>query len=232
MTGASRVVRLDYGWFVRPAGETGTGQPRVEPVLGYAVIHPDGVLLLDTGMGQHPEVDAHYRPRRTALPEALRSAGLSLDDVQLVVNCHLHFDHCGGNPSLPGRPVLVQRTELAAARTDDYTLPELVEPAGVTYDVIDGDAEPLPGVLVIPTPGHTDGHQSVVVRQPDGTVVVLAGQSHDTASAYAADVLALQAAAEGAAPPLPVTPAWVARLRDLDPARVCFAHDHAVWVPG
>jgi N-acyl homoserine lactone hydrolase len=229
--GASRIVRLDYGYFVRPAAETGSGQDRVEPVLGYAVIHPRGTLLLDTGMGSHPDVDAHYRPRRTPLRAALGSVGVSVDDVTLVVNCHLHFDHCGGNPELAGRPVLVQERELAAARGPDYTLPELVDAPGIRYDVVDGEAEPLPGVLVLPTPGHTDGHQSVVVRQPDGTVVVLAGQSHDTATAYGADVLAVRAAADDHPPPLPVVPAWVARLRDLDPARVCFAHDHAVWLP-
>jgi N-acyl homoserine lactone hydrolase len=156
--GASRIVRLDYGYFVRPAAETGSGQDRVEPVLGYAVIHPRGTLLLDTGMGSHPDVDAHYRPRRTPFRAALGSVGLSVDDVTLVVNCHLHFDHCGGNPELAGRPVLVQERELAAARGPDHTLPELVDAPGIRYDVVDGEAEPLPGVLVLPTPGHTDGH--------------------------------------------------------------------------
>ncbi len=225
------IVRLDYGYFVRPAAETGTGSDRVEPVLGYAVLHPQGVVLLDTGMGQHPDVDAHYRPRRTSLAAALASASLDMSEVRLVVNCHLHFDHCGGNPSLPGTPIIVQQTELRAARGEDYTLPELIEAPGLVYDTVEGDAEVMPGVLVIPTPGHTDGHQSIVIRQPAGTVVVLAGQSHDTATAYSADVLAVRAAAEGHKPPLPATPAWVSRLRDFDPARVYFAHDHAVWVP-
>lgn len=64
-----------------------------------------------------------------------------------------------------------------------------------------------------------------------GTVVVLAGQSHDTATAYSADVLAVRAAADGHAQPLPAPPEWVFCLRDLDPARVYFAHDHSVWVP-
>ncbi len=126
----SRIVRLDYGYFVRPAEETATGDARVEPLLGYAVLHPQGVLLLDTGMGQHTDVDSHYRPRRVPLPVALASAGLSADDVRLVVNCHLHFDHCGGNPSLPGRPVIVQDRELAAARGENYTLPELIDAPG------------------------------------------------------------------------------------------------------
>lgn len=230
-TEASRVLRLDYGYFVRPAEETATGEPRVEPVLGYAVVHPGGILLLDTGMGQHPDVDAHYRPRRLTLDGAFRSAGFPAGDVKLVVNCHLHFDHCGGNPSMAGRPVIVQRRELAAARAADYTLPELIEAPGLAYDEIEGEAEPLPGVLVIPTPGHTAGHQSVVVRQSDGTVIVLAGQSHDTATAYSADVLALSAEADSDGEPLPILPAWVSRLHGLDPARVYFAHDHAVWVP-
>ena len=200
-------------------------------MLGYAVLHPHGVLLLDTGMGEHPDADAHHRPRRTALPLALRSTGLHPDDVRLVVNCHLHFDHCGGNPTLPGRAITVQSAELAAARDPDYTLPELVDAPGLVYDEIDGESELLPGVLVVPTPGHTDGRQSVVVRQPDGTVVVLAGQSHDAAAAYSADALAVRAEREGHVQPLPIAPRWVARLLDLDPARVYFTHDHAVWVP-
>jgi N-acyl homoserine lactone hydrolase len=225
------IVRLDYGYFVRPAEETGTGADRVEPVLGYAVLHPRGVVLLDTGMGEHQDVDAHYRPRRVPLPAALSSARLDASDVKLIVNCHLHFDHCGGNPSLPGTPIVVQQAELRAARGENYTLPELIEAPGLVYDTVEGEAEVLPGVLVIPTPGHTDGHQSIIVRQSGGAAVVLAGQSHDTATAYSADVLAVRAASEGHEPPLPVTPAWMSRLRDLDPARVYFAHDHAVWMP-
>jgi N-acyl homoserine lactone hydrolase len=214
------VRRVSFGYFIRPAGETGTGMPRVEPCLGYVVDHPDGLLLVDTGMGAHPEVDAHYRPTRVPLIAAVGD----LDDVRYVVNCHLHFDHCGGNPQLPGRPVFTQRIELDAARGElDYTLPELIDAPGITYVELDGEAEILPGVLVVPTPGHTAGHQSIVVRERDGTVVV-AGQSHDTATAYSADVLAHRAA-------VGIQPEWIPRLAALDPRRVVFAHDNAVWEP-
>ena len=58
------VRRVDFGSFVRPGSETESGELRVEPVLGYVVRSGDAVLLVDTGMGSHPEVDAHYRPRR------------------------------------------------------------------------------------------------------------------------------------------------------------------------
>ena len=225
------VRRVDFGYFVRPADETGTGSPRVDPCLGYLVDHPAGPLLLDSGMGTHPEVEAHYRPRRRSLAVALAAVGARLEDIRLVVNCHLHFDHCGGNPELARCPIFAQRTELKAAReTVDYTLPDLVDGPGLRYEVLDGEAEVLPGVLIVPTPGHTLGHQTLVVRRADGTVIV-AGQSHDTASEYSADLLAWRAQRDGHAPPLPLAPAWMARLQELDPARVVFAHDHAVWEP-
>jgi N-acyl homoserine lactone hydrolase len=213
------IRRIELGRFVRPAAETGTGRPRVEAVLGYVVRTPAGPVLLDTGMGDAgPETEAHYRPSRVPLPDALARAGVSLDEVALVVNCHLHFDHIGGNPLLAGRPVLAQRGELAAAREPDYTVPELVDFPGARYELLDGEAEIAPGVLVVPTPGHVDGHQSLVVTCADGTVV-LAGQAHDTAAEWAA-----HAAAEEPSP-------WMRRLLALDPRRVVFAHDAAVWEP-
>jgi N-acyl homoserine lactone hydrolase len=225
------VRRVQLGRFIRPPDETETGQPRVEDVFGYLVDHDQGLVLLDTGIGlADEETEAWYRPRRIPLPKALATVGRSLDDVRLVVNCHLHFDHCGGNPLLAGRPIVCQRRELETARTTDYTVPELVDHPGVTYEEIDGEAELLPGLHVVPTPGHVDGHQSLVVRCGDATVV-LAGQSHETASDFAADVRALAARREGFDDPLPSTPVWLARLLELDPARVCFAHDGAVWEP-
>lgn len=233
MTVHSSVVvrRVDFGYFIRPGSETPSGVDRIEPVLGYLVEHPRGTLLVDTGMGSHPDVDAHYRPRRVALSEALARVGKQPADVAAVANCHLHFDHCGNNPGLPGRPVFVQAVELAAAKGENYTLPELVDAPGIQYEEISGDAEIWPGVLVVPTPGHTDGHQSVVVRQADGAVVVVAGQSHDTATDYSADVLSVREADDGHAPSVPMPPDWVRRLDELDPRRVYFAHDHAIWVP-
>ncbi|MYQ78514.1 MULTISPECIES: N-acyl homoserine lactonase family protein [unclassified Streptomyces] len=224
--------RLDLGYFVRPASETGGPQPRVEPVLGYLVRHEKGLILFDTGIGEAgPETEAHYRPRRRALREALSGAGVGLDDISLVVNCHLHFDHCGGNPLLGGRPILVQDVELATARAGDYTVDALIDFPGAVYEEVGGEAEIWPGVRIVPTPGHTDGHQSLVVRQSDRTVV-LAGQAHDFASHFASDQLARQAALDGVEPPLPPYQPWLDRLADFDPRRVLFAHDCSVWEPG
>jgi N-acyl homoserine lactone hydrolase len=225
------VVRVDFGTFVRPAEETGTGEPRVEHVLGYLVRTPIGGLLVDTGIGMaDAETEAWYRPRRVPLEQALAASGAGVDDVDVVVNCHLHFDHIGGNPALAGTPFVCQRRELDAARAGGYTVKDLVDVPGAHWELLDGDAELAAGVHVIPTPGHVAGHQSVVLQCDDGTLVV-AGQAHDTASAWSADVLAARAATLGHQPPLPRPSAWMQRLLAFDPRQVVFAHDAAVWTP-
>jgi N-acyl homoserine lactone hydrolase len=225
------VRRIDLGTFVRPAEETGTSEPRIEAVYGYVVRTPGGVLLMDTGLGDAgEETEAWYRPVRVPIDDALGGAGLAIDDVALVVNCHLHFDHIGGNPRFAGPPLFCQRRELETARAGDYTVPELVDFTGASYELIDGEAEIAAGVHVVPTPGHVDGHQSVVVVCDDGSVV-LAGQAHDTASLWSADALAARARGLGHEAPLPAPSPWMARILDFDPRRVVFAHDAAVWVP-
>ena len=138
-----------------------------EPWPGYlhVIEHPDGRILVDTGMiDLTPELDEDWHP--TIYPERIPR------EVALVINTHLHFDHCGGNRLFPGIPIHVQRRELEAAREPDYTIPEWVEFEGATYVELDGEAEIVPGVRVLPTPGHTPGHQSVLVDTDDGLVVV------------------------------------------------------------
>ncbi|KAA1424075.1 MBL fold metallo-hydrolase [Nocardioides antri] len=224
------VRRITLGSFVRPGEETG-GDPRVEGVYGYLVRHDHGLVLLDTGIGEgDAETEAWYRPRRVPLQQALAAAGVEVGDLDLVVNCHLHFDHCGGNPLLGSTPILAQRGELATARAGDYTFDHLLDHRGSNYQEIDGETEALPGLHVIPTPGHVAGHQSLVVECEDGSLV-LAGQSHDTASAWSADALAASARDLGHVEPLPLAPDWMERLLAFDPKRVVFAHDAAVWAP-
>ncbi|WP_395359701.1 N-acyl homoserine lactonase family protein [Streptomyces sp. YH02] len=200
------ISRLDLGYFTRPAEEWGGPHDRQEPTLGYLVRYGNGALLFDTGMGEgSPEADAHYRPVR-------RSLDVGPDDVDLVVNCHLHFDHIGGNQRFPGTPVLVQRTELATARAGGYTIDSLLP--GVRYVELDGEYEIAPGVRIVPTPGHTEGHQSLFLDHGD-RVTVLAGQAYDFAAEFGT----------------PYRP-WLDRLAELAagrPARVLFAHDRDLW---
>ena len=138
------------------------------PGFSDTIEHPDGLVLVDTGMiDTTPAIEddgEEWHPN--PLPDELVSR------VAVVVNTHLHFDHCGGNRLFPGIPIHVQRRELADARMDDYTVREWVDFPGATYVEHDGEAEVLPGIRLLPTPGHTRGHQSVLVDTPDGLVVV------------------------------------------------------------
>ena len=213
------IRRVRFGTIVRPAEETAHGCARIEALDGFLVPLPGGLLLFDTGIGGDAETDAHYRPVRVPLAAALAAAGAQVEDVIAVANCHLHVDHAGGNPQLPGRPVLVQRAELDLARSGEHTLTHLIDFPGARYEVVDGEVEVAPGVRLVPTPGHTAGHQSLLVGD-----VLLAGQTHDTASEWTADAEAVRRRDAAVPPPPRWLPALLGRVTE---AR--FAHDAAIW---
>ena len=139
------------------------------PVYVHVIDHLDKRVLVDTGMTElHPAV-ADMDPRLQPLTEQ----DLDLAGIDIVVNTHLHFDHCGGNRLFAGKPIYVQRRELDDARSqDDYTLREWVDAPGVTYIPVDGEHELLPGMRLVPAPGHTPGMQVVVVETGERPVVV------------------------------------------------------------
>jgi N-acyl homoserine lactone hydrolase len=143
------------------------------PVNVHVIDHPDGRVLVDTGMTElHPAV-ADMDPRLRPLSEG----DFDLAGVDMVVNTHLHFDHCGGNHLFAGKPIYVQRRELEDARgQDDYTIREWVDAPGVHYVPVDGELELLPGIRLVPAPGHTPGTQVVVV-ETGGRPIVIAGDA-------------------------------------------------------
>src|SRR3954447_15111430 len=139
------------------------------PVHVHVIDHPDARVLVDTGMTDlHPAI-ADMDPRLT--PLSGQDNGLA--GIDIVVNTHLHFDHCGGNHLLAGRPFYVQRRELDDARTEeDYTIPEWVDAPGVEYVPVDGELDLLPGVRLVPAPGHTRGSPIVVVETGERPSIV------------------------------------------------------------
>jgi glyoxylase-like metal-dependent hydrolase (beta-lactamase superfamily II) len=97
------------------------------PVYVHVIDHPDARVLVDTGMTElHPaaaDLDPRLRP--------LSKQDFDLAGIDIAVNTHLHFDHCGGNHLFAGRPIYVQRRELDDARSkDDYTIREWVDAPG------------------------------------------------------------------------------------------------------
>ena len=181
------------------------------PVYVHVIDHPDARVLVDTGMTELHPLMADMDPRLRPLSEQ----DFDLAGIDIVVNTHLHADHCGGNHLFAGRPIYVQRRELDDARSeDDYTIREWVEAPGVRYVPVDGELELLPGLRLVPAPGHTPGTQVVVV-ETGGRPVVVGG---DVAVWFG----------EFDEPPTE------GRLRvlALDPELVWLAHEHEPWRPG
>jgi N-acyl homoserine lactone hydrolase len=182
-----------------------TVEGEVWPVYGWAIHRPGGSILVDTGMiDSTPELDREWAPALRPWPE--------LENVVAVINTHLHFDHCGGNRRFAGTPTFVQREELVAAVAPDY-LEEWVRFPGATYVEVDGDAELFDGVSVLFTPGHSPGHQAVVVETERGTVVLGGDVTHS-----------MRELIDGASPS-------IRRIHSLRPAQVFLAHDEQPWVP-
>ena len=159
------------------------------------VEHDTGLVLIDTGAGNKESekfaqiyglensataVDPVHSVRRTALEDGIAEAGHQIDDVTLVINTHLHFDHAGGDtfidesgvvrPSFPNARYVVQAGEHHwAMHTNERTAAsyfarnwEPVRAAG-RFDLVDGNREIVSGISVVRTPGHVPHHQSVLI---------------------------------------------------------------------
>ncbi len=180
------------------------------PVYVHVIDHPEARVLVDTGITElRPEVE-DMDPQLMPLTEQ----DFDLAAIDIVVNTHLHFDHCGGNHLFAGCPIYVQRQELEDARTVDYTIPEWVDAPGVTYQEVDGVLELLPGLRLIPAPGHSRGMQVVVVETAERPVVI------------GGDVAVRHAELDE-----PRTEGQL-RVRALEPELVWLAHEHDPWRPG
>src|SRR5579863_176927 len=192
------------------------------PVHGFVVTHPGGAVLVDTGCGGPDEVLSDWRVVNRSVADALADLDMSPADIGLVINTHLHFDHCGQNAVFPHAACHVQRAEVGRAKRE---APELYDWFGfmnARWELLDGDTEILPGLSVIATPGHTEGHQSVVVAAGDGSTDLLIGDAAYTPREYAGPPG--QKLPPGQAADRPSWDASIGRVRSMTPARVHFCH--------
>lgn len=162
----------------------------------FAVRAGDGpVTLVDAGIGPADSLAASWAPVPGRLPAELAAAGIDPADVRTVVLTHLHTDHVGWAGALfPNADHLIQRAEVDALELFHPELPaRLLTPlrAAGRLRVVDGETPLTPGVRLLHTPGHTPGHQSVLVEADDerllitGDLLVHAIQLVDPELAYA-----------------------------------------------
>ncbi len=162
-----------------------------------------GLILVDTGYGD--KLPAKQRDLLRLVGERrllndMTQLGFRAEDVDLVINTHLHGDHCGGNtrrdedgqlvPVFPRATYMVQRLELADAcfpneRTRATYLSENYMPLGSACHgesagvlrVLNGDTQITPEIRTLSTPGHTRGHQSIIIESQGQSAIFLADAS-------------------------------------------------------
>ena len=189
MTENVRLYAFNCGWFQCRPGyfvEGDEGDYLRGPVPSYLIDHPKGRALFDTGMGER-----YRRDLETALPAnkfglqwfegmdiatRLRAIDVDPESIDWIVNSHLHIDHCGGNVHFPRATVIVQAREYEVARErPDHGLYEAVDfDTGQPIRTIEGELDLFGdgSVRIVPTYGHTHGHQSVIVKLARGDVLL------------------------------------------------------------
>jgi glyoxylase-like metal-dependent hydrolase (beta-lactamase superfamily II) len=237
-----RVELLNVGWIASAAGIWRRDEPmdrRIRfPIPAYVIETDRERVLVDTGL--HPQA-ASDPATRYGRPDALgpvaleQPAGiadqLDLTTITRVVLTHLHYDHAGGLALLPpGVPVVVQRREWEAGHDAAAVARNFLQPvdyaSAAAVVLVDGDHDLLGdgAIRLLSTPGHTPGHQSLLVGERlviGGDVTHFASGLDDHRFPLFADGFAAQAAS-------------AERLRALRDAGVVVlpGHDPDVLAPG
>lgn len=164
------------------------GKQIESPFFSYLIRADEGNILVDTGM--HPDdAAASFKMKgipfpwkqEEYLPEQLKSAGLSFNDINMVVMTHLHPDHVGWLKAIPNAEVIVQKREFLLNREPPTKKGSIAERYSdlekLKWKLVDGDNVIFPGLAVIFTPGHSPGHQSVMLDMPKSGVIILTGDA-------------------------------------------------------
>lgn len=161
--------------------------------------HESGLILIDSGAGNKENEKFHdiYGVENrgagggTQLEDGLRTLGVAVTDISLVINSHLHFDHAGGNttrtpdgriiPTFPKARYVVQKGEYQyATHTNERTaasyFPHNFVPIleSGQFDLVEGEQRIAAGITVIPTPGHTPHHQGIKLDSDGETAFYVA----------------------------------------------------------
>ncbi len=146
--------------------------------------HPEGNVLIEAGIHDKAQnyVKYHNIIKKPSLMDSMNSAGIKPSNIDIVINSHLNPDHIGWNtiyvngklkPTFENAKYIIQNKEFKKAvnpgfelKNDYFSVEKDVLPLeeSGSLELINGEKEVLSGIFVMPTPGHTVGHQSIIIR--------------------------------------------------------------------
>lgn len=210
---------LSLRWPLTPMHEPEVGE--VYGGLTFNLGSTNTVLVRDEGLNIVVDPGIIQLGRYGAFPKRLAEFGLTVGDIDMVVNTHCHYDHVEANYLFRGKPLVVHEKELEYCR--QLYWPEYADAfMGIMeLDAISGDKKLTQNVKVIETTGHTPGSISVIAETADGTVACIGD-----AAIVKEDLLQLRAPSvvtKNIAPEVSI--ASLKRIADLDPVLVIPGHD-------
>jgi len=163
-------IRLEKGFIT--AGKDMSEMLEI-PVPVFLITHPKGNVLFDTGTFV-PKIK-----KGQDIVSQLDKLGYSVDDIDIVINSHLHLDHAGNNECFPNAKFIIQKDELRAAywpeifQKSTYFRADFDHP--LDYFQIDGEYDVFDDGIIkcIPSPGHTQGHQSLLLTLKNSGRILL-----------------------------------------------------------
>lgn len=188
-------LELDQGWLT---AMTNVGTMIDIPVPMYIIDHPRGLVIFDTGMSVNvvPDNGAEYwgpvsqafiptMTRDQGIDERLQQIGKSVSDVKYVIHSHFHLDHAGNIAMFPNATHIVRKAELKNAWWPEqfqraaYVLDDYMETRNFNFIELTEDMDLFGdgAIELIDTKGHTQGHQSLIVRLPNTGTVILAADA-------------------------------------------------------
>ncbi|MHC1761677.1 MAG: N-acyl homoserine lactonase family protein [Negativicutes bacterium] len=241
-----RVYFLDAGYLyidksILTAGR-GYGEIMKSSLYMTLLSHSDGWVLIDTGLNPAGLIDPEsaWGPRAKIIRPIitpnndirvhLDKLGLRPTDIKYVINTHLHWDHTGSNALFKHATYYVQKSEYRYAFCPDaFSQPSYMAgqfDCGIDYKLVEGDVEILDNIFLLHTPGHTPGHQSVLVKLASGKNLIIAGDAVYTNENFNENIPPgnswCQAASYSSINKLKL-------LQRLTNARVLPSHDPEIW---
>jgi N-acyl homoserine lactone hydrolase len=228
----------DKGLVLTPG--SGEGERIIIPIWA-SLVQVEGLnILIDTGMHpvhiENPQATFGGTPyadlivpimtEEDRIENRLAEIGLKPEDIDIVVNTHIHFDHAGSNYLFTDSVILVQRDHyqlayetLVSFQRKYWHLPEL------TYEFVEGDVELAPGIQLLRMPGHVKGLQAPVIRLPDSGTLVMAGDAISMKENLTTDNWA------GTWNPIKsrVSAKRMAAIAKAEGGKILYGHDPAFW---